>query len=75
LAASLRREVLVLVALVIVVDAVFVAAYFLARLPAASAGSKLVFTTVWTLVTLAVVVRGLSRVRSARINRGESKLS
>jgi uncharacterized membrane protein len=72
---SLRREVLVLVALVLLVDAIFVAAYFLGRLREASDTGKLVFTAIWTVVTLAVVIRGLSRVRGARINRGRSKPS
>jgi hypothetical protein len=75
LAGSLKREVLVLVVLVLLVDAVFGAGYFLGRLGSASDASKLAFTTVWTLVTLGVVIRGLSRVRSARLNRGESKPS
>jgi hypothetical protein len=71
---TMRREVLVLVALVMLVDAIFLAVYFLARVHASSPGEKLVFTAGWTLVALAVVIRGLSRVRSARLNRGESKL-
>jgi hypothetical protein len=69
----MRKEVLALVALVLLVDAVFIAAYFLGRLRTASDGSKLAFTTVWTIVTLGVVIRGLSRVRRARLHRGESK--
>jgi uncharacterized membrane protein len=72
LAASLRREVLGLIGLVVLVDAIFVTAYFVGRLRVASPAGKLGFTTVWTLVTLAVVIRGLSRLRSARVNRGES---
>lgn len=71
----MKREVLLLVALVLLVDAIFVAAYFLARLRAASDAGKLVFTVAWTIVTLGVVIRGLSKVRGARINRGESKPS
>lgn len=71
----MRKEVLVLVALVLLVDAIFIAAYFLGGLRDSSAAGKLVFTTVWTVVTLAVVIRGLSRVRGARINRGQSKPS
>lgn len=73
--ASLRREVLFLVLLVLLVDAVFVAAYFLARVGSTSDTMKVAFTTVWTLVTLGLVIRGLSRVRSARLNRGESQSS
>jgi hypothetical protein len=61
------REALRLVGVVLLVDAGFVAAYFLANLRIASDPAKLAFTAVWTLVTLAVVIRGLSRVRSARL--------
>jgi hypothetical protein len=69
----MKKEVLTLVALILLVDAIFVAAYFLGRLRTASDAGKLVFTTVWTVVTLGVVIRGLSRVRSVRFHRGESK--
>jgi hypothetical protein len=62
-----RREVLWLVLAVLAIDAVFVTLYFLARLPTASDAVKLVFTALWTLVTLGIVIRGLSRVRSARL--------
>jgi hypothetical protein len=62
-----RREVLWLVLAVLAIDAVFVALYFLARLPTARDAVKLAFTALWTLVTLGIVIRGLSRVRSARL--------
>lgn len=68
---SPRRAVIELVFLVLVVDAVFVAGYFLAGIRQASDPAKLVFTVVWTLVTLAVVIRGLVRLRSARLERRE----
>ncbi|HEX5574302.1 MAG TPA: hypothetical protein VFX42_00410 [Gemmatimonadales bacterium] len=63
-----RREVLLLVAMVLVVDLVFVAAYFLARLRTSSDSVKLGFTALWTLATLGVVLRGLTRLRRSRIN-------
>lgn len=63
------REVLTLVVLVLLVDLVFVAAYFVGQFRTASDVRKLAFTTVWTLVTLGVVIRGLSRVRRARLSR------
>lgn len=74
-ASSMKKEVLALVLLVLLVDAIFVAAYFLGGFRDASDAGKLVFTTGWTVVTLAVVIRGLARVRSARLNRGQSKPS
>jgi hypothetical protein len=60
--------VLQLVGLVLLVDAIFGAAYFLGNLRT-SDPAKLAFTALWTLVTLAVVIRGLSRVRKARLIR------
>lgn len=64
---------LALVGLVLLVDAIFVAAYFLGRIRDASDSAKLVFTAGWTVVTLVVVFRGLSRVRRARFQRGDAK--
>ena len=67
--ASLRREVLGLVLSVAALDAVCIALYFLAGLRHASDGVKVGFTALWTLATLGVVIRGLSRIRAARIHR------
>ncbi len=64
-----RREALALVGLVLAIDAVFVAVYFLANVERASDASKVAFTVVWTLITLAVILRGLTRIRAARMNR------
>jgi hypothetical protein len=64
---GLRREVIVLVGLVLAVDLIFVAAYFLAGLRSASDAVKLGFTVLWTLANLAVVIRGLTRLRKARL--------
>jgi hypothetical protein len=66
-AEAVRREVLWLVLVVVLVDVVFVGVYFLARLPNASDAVKLGFTALWTVVTLAIVIRSLSRIRSARL--------
>lgn len=67
---SVRREALSLVGLVLAVDLVFVALYFLTRLQRAPDGAKVAFTAVWTLLTLAVVLRGLTRIRASRAPRG-----
>lgn len=66
MASTPRREFILLVAVVLAVDGVFVAAYFLGGIWDASDTGKLVFTAVWTLATLGIVVGGLSRIRSAR---------
>jgi hypothetical protein len=65
-----RREVLSLVIAILAVDAVFVGAYFLVRVRDAPDTTKIAFTVLWTLVTLGVVIRGLSRVRRLRMERG-----
>ena len=64
---SVRREVVALIVLVVGVDLLFIACYFLAGLKAASGAVKLGFTLLWTLATLAVVIRALTRVRRARL--------
>jgi Na+-transporting methylmalonyl-CoA/oxaloacetate decarboxylase gamma subunit len=68
-ATGLRREVLLLVALVLVLDALFVAVYFMGKVRSASDPTKLVFTAVWTLAILVIAIRGLSRIRSARLHK------
>jgi hypothetical protein len=69
LTTSLKREVLRLVGLVLLVDVMFAAGYFLGNFRTASGPAKLAFTVVWTLMTLAVLIRGRSRVRKARLIR------
>jgi NO-binding membrane sensor protein with MHYT domain len=66
---TVGREVLVLVGLVVAVDAVFVALYFLTRIEGASDAAKAGFTVAWTIVTLGVVLRGLTRIRRTRLTR------
>ena len=66
---TLRREVLALVGLVLLADVLFIAAYFLFDLAARPAPTRLGFTVAWTLVTLAIVLRGLARIRAGRLRR------
>lgn len=61
-----RREILVLVGLVVLVDVLFVGGYFAGGIVRASSAVKLGFTAAWTLITMVVVLRGLSRIRSIR---------
>jgi hypothetical protein len=65
----LRREVLLLVAVLLGLDVLFIAIYFLFHLRSASTTGKIVFTAVWTLAVLLLALRGLSRVRSARLRQ------
>jgi hypothetical protein len=64
---ALRREVLQLVGLVLLVDGAFIAGYYAADVAAASAQVRFGYLTAWTVATLAVVLRGLGRVRAARL--------
>jgi hypothetical protein len=66
---GVRRELLVLVALVLVVDLVFIGGYYLAGLVRATGALKIGYTALWTAVTLLVVLRGLARIRAERIRR------
>jgi hypothetical protein len=61
-----RGALLRLVLLVGVVDALFIAGYFLFHLETASQPARLGYTAVWTVVTLLLVVRGLTRIRALR---------
>jgi hypothetical protein len=67
----MRRELFLLLAMVLVVDAVFYAGYFLFHLDVAGDGAKIGFVAAWTIVTLLVVLRRLARIRSLR-GRGGS---
>ena len=61
-----KRQLLLLVAAVIVVDAVFISGYFLFRLRAAGDSARIGYTAAWTVVTLLVVLRVLTRIRTLR---------
>ncbi len=66
----MRREVLILVAAVLLVDGLFLAAYFLLGFNRAGDGARLGFTGAWTVASLLAVLVGLARVRRARIVTG-----
>ena len=65
----MRRQVALLVGLVLAVDALFFGIYVLAGMSRASAGARLGFTVGWTAATLAVVLPGLCRIRALRRGR------
>ena len=62
----MKRELFLLLATVLVVDALFITGYFLFHLAAAGDPAKIGYTAGWTVVTLLVVLRGLTRIRSLR---------
>ena len=70
----MRREVLQLVVAVVVVDALFAGGYFLFHLERGGHSAKLGYTAAWTIVTLLVVLRALTRMRTLR-GRGSALTS
>jgi len=72
---TVRREALYLMGLVLVVDAVFIGAYFLAGIARATDSVKIVFTILWTAITLLIVLRALIRIRGLRVHRDRSRHS
>ena len=65
----MKRELLLLVLAVVLVAALFIAGYFLFHFERASDLARLTYTAVWTAVTLAVVLRALTRIRTLRRRR------
>jgi len=66
----MKRELLLLLASVLLVDALFIAGFFLFHLATAGDLAKLGYTAGWTIVTLLVVLRGLTRIRALRRRGG-----
>lgn len=66
----MRRELFLLLATVLAVDALFIAGYYILRLEAAGDPFKIGYAVAWTSVTLVVVLRGLTRVRRLRGSGG-----
>ena len=64
---ALRRELLALVAAVAAVDAAFIGLYGLVGLGRATGTARVLYTVGWTVATLLVVLRGLGRIREARL--------
>ena len=62
----MRRQLLLLVAAVVVVDACFIAGSFLFDLNTSGNPARIGYTAAWTVVTLLVVLRFLTRIRSLR---------
>ena len=66
----MRRELLRLVLAVALVDALFIAAYYLFHLERGSRSIRIGYTAAWTTVTLLLVLCGLGRIRGLRARRG-----
>ena len=63
---DVRKHLMIMVALILAIDAVAVAVYMLMGIDEAPRNRKIVFTAAWTLLSLAVVLNGLYRIRLAR---------
>lgn len=70
-AREMRRHLLIMIASVLVLDAVAIGAYQLTGLRTAAPRIQYVFVGAWTVLTLLLVLRGTNRVRAARV-RGRS---
>lgn len=62
----MRRELAILVALVLAVDAVAIALWLLTGIRRAGPRAQLGFTVAWTVATLAVVVVSVRKIRLLR---------
>lgn len=63
---AMRRHLVVMLVLVGIVDAAAIAAWFLAGLRGRSGGVQVLFTIVWTVATLGVVVVSMRKIREAQ---------
>jgi hypothetical protein len=66
---ALRAAVLRLVVSVIVLDAIAIAIYYIADIPLRPTSIRYPFFGAWILLTLAVVLSALHRIRVARVRR------
>ena len=65
----MRGHIIRMVAWVLGIDAVAVAVYYGAHLSSADERTRMIFTFVWSIVTIAVVLTALRRIRIARLGR------
>ncbi|HZE74513.1 MAG TPA: hypothetical protein VE091_04330 [Gemmatimonadales bacterium] len=63
---EMGRQLLRMIALVAAVDAVAIAAWFLAGIRGRSEGVQVLYAIGWTLATLGVVVVSMRKIRDAR---------
>ena len=66
-AREMRKHLMVMIASVLVLDAIAIGTYYLAEIRTAAPTVQYVFVGVWTVATLLIVLRGTGRVRAARV--------
>jgi predicted membrane protein len=71
--AELRRHLLVMVLGVVAVHAIGVALYYGLGVENRPSNFRRIFTGIWTVATLPVVLVGLSRVRAARLRARQAR--
>ena len=63
----LQHELLRMIMLVVALDSVAIFAFLITGMKARTGTPRIVFTTLWTVLTLAVVLSSLHRIRALRI--------
>ena len=63
---DIRKHLMIMVAMILALDAVAIVTFRALGLDEASRDRKVLFTGVWTLASLLVVLNGLYRIRLAR---------
>ena len=63
---EIRKHLMIMVALILAIDALAIIGFRAMGIDEAPRDRKLLFTGAWTLLSLAVVLNGLSRIRLAR---------
>lgn len=64
---DMKRELLIMIASVVVLHAVVIAIYYAAGIKTRAPRTQTIFVAVWTVLTLLLVLRGTGRVRAARV--------
>ena len=63
---EVRKHLMIMIALILIIDAIAIIAYGTLGLADASRDRRLTFTGVWTVLSVIVVLNGLYRIRIAR---------
>lgn len=69
--AEMRRQLLIMIALVAAVDVIAIAAWFLAGIRGRGQGVQLLYAILWTVATMGVVVVSMRKIRDARKKRAK----
>lgn len=67
LAAEMKRYLIRMVLAVIAIDAIAIGIYYGLHVRSAAPRTQALFTGAWTLLTLVVVLTGMTRIRAARV--------